>query len=187
MPPLARGRTRCPAPATEGGRRRIQGFAWTAETGVRPLRSKAYLPDEAGSWERRWFEPGPPEFPAFTAGALRYGLNICTELWAMESVARYPSLGVEAILTPRATALATTERWMNLAKTVAVRTGAFSLSSNRRHSDGSCGGVGWIVDPEGREIARTSEAEPFITREVDLAEAARARSAYPRYVFDERP
>jgi N-carbamoylputrescine amidase len=170
-------------PAMANGKRKNQGFAWSAETGARPLRCKSYLPDEAGSWERQWFEAGLADFDAFAAGPLRYGLNICTELWALDAISRYPSLGIQAIMTPRATARDTTERWISLAKTVAVRAGAFSLSSNRRHADGSCGGTGWIIDPEGRELARTSAAEPFVTRELDLRECVRAQATYPRYVF----
>ena len=63
------------------------------------------------------------------------------------------------------------------------RTGAFSLSSNRRHDDGSCGGAGWIIDPEGNELARTSAAIPFATRDLDLNSSLAAKSIYPRYVF----
>jgi len=141
------------------------------------------MPDEAGNWERKWFEPGSTEFPAFIADSLCYGLNICTELWALESIERYPTLGVQAVLTPRATARDTTERWITLGKTIAVRAGVFSFSSNRTHADGSCGGAGWIINPEGSELARTSATEPFITKELDLTEATRAQATYPRYVF----
>ena len=171
------------APAIVNGKLRNLGFAWSDERGVVPLRSKAYMPDEPGNWERTWFDAGPDEFPAYVAGPLRFGMNICTELWALDAIARYPSLAVQAVMTPRATASATTERWMNLAKTVAVRIGAFSISSNRRHADGSCGGVGWIINPEGAEVARTSESEPFVTRELDLAESTSAQATYPRYIF----
>jgi N-carbamoylputrescine amidase len=90
-------------------------------------------------------------------------------------------------VTPRATAAATTERWIALAKTAAVRAGAFSLSSNRRHAAGSCGGVGWIIDPEGNELARTSESRPAVTDDISLADSESAKSRYPRYVFAETP
>ena len=118
-----------------------------------------------------------------SCGRLRFGLNICTELWALETLGPYAAAGVHAVVTPRATAAATTERWVALAKTVAVRTGAFSLSSNRRHDDGSCGGAGWIIDPEGNELARTSAEVPFATRDLDPQSSLAARSTYPRYVF----
>jgi len=160
-----------------------QGFLWSRAAGHQALRRKADLPDEPGFFEARWFAPGPREFPAFTAGPLTFGLNVCTELWALESVCAYPALGVQAVLTPRATELWTTDLWVALARTVAVRSGAFSVSSNRRHADGSCGGAGWIIDPEGVELARTSLSEPFVTREIDLSRVAAARATYPRYVF----
>lgn len=174
-------------PVSRSGRPLNQGFLWHREQGLVPLRCKAYLPNEAGGWEATWFDRGEAVFPAYEAGALVFGLNICTELWALDSVCGYPAQGVQAIVTPRASGLATTERWVALAKTIAVRCGAYSLSSNRRHADGACGGVGWIIDPEGAEIARTSQAEPFVTREVDLSQSKAAQSVYPRYVFASPP
>lgn len=173
-------------PATEAGTRRNRGFLWSSGSGLSVLRDKAYLPNEPGSWEANWFAPGGREFTVHAAGELRFGLHICTELWALDAVSRYPAQGVQALLTPRATAASSTERWIALARTLAVRIGAFSFSSNRRSADGSSGGTGWLIDPEGREIARTSAQEPFATREVDLAACAAARSSYPRYVFLDR-
>jgi len=170
-------------PRTLEGKPFNQGFLWSAQSGFTALRSKRHLPDEPGGWEARWFTRGDAGFPVFSAGSLRFGLNICTELWALETVGPYAEAGAHAVITPRATAAATTERWLSLARTVAVRTGAFSLSSNRRHDDGSCGGVGWIIDPEGEVLARTSAANPFATREIDLGASTAAQSRYPRYVF----
>lgn len=174
-------------PVSRSGRPLNQGFLWHREQGLVPLRCKAYLPNEAGGWEATWFDRGEAVFPAYEAGELVFGLNICTELWALDSVCCYPAQGVQAIVTPRASGQATTERWVALAKTVAVRCGTYSLSSNRRHADGACGGVGWIIDPEGVEVARTSQTEPFVTREVDLSQSKAAQSVYPRYVFANPP
>jgi len=171
------------APATTAGKPFNQGFLWSADHGRIPLRSKRFMPDEPGGWEARWFTRGTEEFAVFSAGPLDFGLNICTELWALETFGPYAAAGAHAVVTPRATAAATTERWAALARTVAVRTGAFSLSSNRRHDDGSCGGAGWIIDPEGNELARTSAAVPFATRDLYLKASSVAQSTYPRYVF----
>jgi N-carbamoylputrescine amidase len=172
-------------PVTTASQRMNQGFLWSPDSGVLPLRSKRYFPNEPGGWEARWFTEGSEEFPIFSAGPLKFGLNICTELWALETFGPYAKAGVQAIISPRATAAATTERWLALARTVAVRAGAFSVSSNRRHNDGSCGGVGWIIDPEGNELARTSASKPIATVDLDLRLSANARSRYPRYVFDQ--
>jgi N-carbamoylputrescine amidase len=90
-------------PVTVDGWRLNQGYLWSAARGVIPLRGKFFLPNEPDSWEARWFDRGDPEFPSFRAGALTFGLNICTELWAVETYAPYAAHGVQAILAPRAT------------------------------------------------------------------------------------
>jgi len=160
-----------------------QGYLWAADGGIRPLRSKYFLPEEPGSWEATWFQRGDPTFPVFHAGAVSFGLNICTELWALETYAAYARLGVELVLSPRATALETTKTWLAAGVVGAVRSGAFSLSSNRVDPSGTCGGGGWIIDPTGDVLAFTSAAEPFATRDIDMTRAAEAKESYPRSVF----
>jgi N-carbamoylputrescine amidase len=174
-------------PAEIEGRRLNQGYLWSAGGGVQPLRSKYFLPEEPGSWEATWFGRGDPVFPAFHAGPVSFGLNICTELWALETYPAYAALGIELLLSPRATAAATTAKWLAMGVVAAVRTGSFSLSSNRVDRAGGCGGRGWIIDPAGEVLAVTSGTEPFATREIDLMESAKARSSYPRYVFAGSP
>jgi predicted amidohydrolase len=172
-------------PVHVDGRRLNQGYLWSVAAGVQPLRSKYFLPEEPGSWEATWFERGDPVFPAFHAGPVSFGVNICTELWALETFAAYAALGVELLLSPRATARATTTRWLAVGVVAAVRAGAFSLSSNRVDPTGACGGSGWIIDPAGEVLAVTTAAAPFATREIDLTQAARAKESYPRSVFAE--
>jgi N-carbamoylputrescine amidase len=170
-------------PTRVNARRLNQGYLWSKSAGATPLRSKYFLPQEAGSWEASWYQRGDETFPAFRAGSVRFGLNICTELWALETYAAYAALGVELVLSPRATAAATTAKWLAAGVVAAVRAGAFSLSSNRVDTIGGCGGQGWIIDPAGDVLATTSKAEPFATRDIDLSMATRARESYPRYVF----
>ncbi|MEP6495996.1 MAG: carbon-nitrogen hydrolase family protein [bacterium] len=172
-------------PARWGDRRLNQGYLWSEAAGVQPLRSKYFMPNEPGSWEAKWFQKGDAEFPAFGAGSVAFGVNICTELWAVETYAAYAALGVELVLSPRATALATTTKWLAAGVVAAVRSGAFSVSSNRVEPSGACGGGGWIIDPSGELLAMTSVSEPFATRDIDVAQAARAKESYPRYVFSE--
>jgi len=170
-------------PVTLRGRRLNQGFLWSRGAGIVPLRSKFFLPREVGSWEAHWFDRGDAEFPAFRAGALSFGLNICSELWALETYAAYAAAGVQAILSPRATAAATAERWLAAGVVAAVRSGAYSLSSNRVDPSGSCGGVGWVIAPDGRVLASTTPEAPFATVGIDLAAPGAARRAYPGYLF----
>ncbi|MFL5492945.1 MAG: carbon-nitrogen hydrolase family protein [Gemmatimonadales bacterium] len=160
-----------------------QGYLWSPAGGMTPLRRKVFLPDEPGGWEARWFDRGDPEFPAFQAGALTFGLNICTELWALETYGAYVARGVHVILSPRATAAATTAKWLSVGVVAAVRSGAFSLSSNRVDPMGAYGGVGWIISPDGQILATTTPESPFATIDMDLAASAAARDRYPCYVF----
>lgn len=170
-------------PATIEGRRFNQGYLWSARGGLAPLRRKFYLPDEPGGWEAHWFHRGDPTFPVFRAGALSFGLNICTELWAVETYAAYAAQKVQVILSPRATATATTAKWLSVGVVAAVRSGAFSLSSNRVDPTGAGGGIGWIISPDGQILASTTADAPFATVDIDLAATTAARDSYPRYIL----
>ena len=170
-------------PATLAGRPFNQGFLWSASANLTPLRRKYFLPAEPGGWETNWFDRGDPAFPVYHAGALSFGLNICTELWALETYAAYAAQRVQAILAPRATAAATMAKWLAVGVVAAVRTGAYCLSSNRVDPTGACGGAGWIIDPDGRTLARTTPEAPFATLEIDLTASTAAHTSYPRYVF----
>ena len=176
-------------PVTIGGQRLNEGFLWSAQTGYAPLRRKFHLPDEPGGWEAQWFERGDAAFPRFNAGPLAFGLNICTELWALDTYAHYAALGgLQAILSPRATAAATTDKWLAVGTVAAVRTGAYSLSSNRAdHAAGTYGGAGWVISPDGALLARTTAEQPFCTADIDLNAATTAHGTYPRYVFAHHP
>jgi N-carbamoylputrescine amidase len=170
-------------PITIDGRPFNQGYLASAADGVTPLRCKFLMPDEPGGWEARWFDRGDADFPAYSAGPLSFGLNICSELWALESYAGYAKMDVQAILSPRATAAATTAKWLSAGVVAAVRSGAFSLSSNRVDPTGTFGGVGWIINPDGEILASTTRDMPFATIDVDLAAPIAARATYPRYIF----
>jgi N-carbamoylputrescine amidase len=171
-------------PVTIDGRPFNEGYIWSRVGGLTPLRRKFYLPAEPGGWEARWFDRGDPAFPAFHAGSFSFGLNICTELWALETYAAYAALGVQVILSPRATASATAAKWLSVGVVAAARSGAFSLSSNRVDPTGAYGGGGWIIDPEGHVLASTTPDAPFATLDIDLAASVAARGGYPRYVFN---
>jgi N-carbamoylputrescine amidase len=171
-------------PATVRGRPLNQGYLWSSAAGVRPLRSKHYMPEAPGEWEARWFDRGEPVFPAYTEGSFRFGLNICTELWSLDTCAGYARDKVEIIFSPRASAAATTVKWLSAGVVAAALSGAFSVSSNRVDPAGACGGVGWITSPEGKILASTTVKAPFATVDIDLAVSARARVAHPCNIFN---
>src|SRR5262249_37847040 len=85
-----------------------EGFLWSRSERCVSLRRKYFMPAEPGGWESHWFTAGDAEFPGYAAGPLTFGLNICTELWALETYAAYAAAGVGAVLCPRATSPKTT-------------------------------------------------------------------------------
>lgn len=173
-------------PVTFEGARFNQAVAWEPETGLVPGHRKTYLPDEPGFWEATWYQRGPTRFDPMVLARGSMGLLICTELWFLEQARHYGRAGVELLLVPRATESATVDKWIAAGRVAAVCAGAYGLSSNRRGEAGETrmGGGGWVCDPDGVLLARTSTAVPFITVELDLERAWDAKHSYPRYVQD---
>ncbi len=172
-------------PVTHGRRRLNEGFVWEPGTGYRGVHTKSYLPDEAGFWEASWYERGDGTFTVTTAGAARVGFQICTDLWFLEHARMLGRQGAQIIAIPRATPAATIPKWLAGGRVAAVVSGAYTVSSNRTAPPGGeadLGGVGWIADPEGQIVATTSPDRPFVTLDLDLTVADRARRTYPRYV-----
>jgi N-carbamoylputrescine amidase len=63
----------------------------------------------------------------------------------------------------------------------AIMSGCFVASSNRRSYDSTAfAGRSWLVSPEGELLAETNADTPFLTVDIDLEEAMRAKSTYPR-------
>ncbi len=165
-----------------------EGFVWTAGDGYRPVHAKVYLPDEPGFWEASWYDRGPRVFEAVEIAGVRVGFLICTELWFNAHARDYAGQGVHVVVCPRATPLSSVDKWIVGGRTAAVVSGAFCLSSNRSGTgrDGLMwGGAGWMVEPaEGRLLGITESARPFLTLDLDLAQAESAKLTYPRYVAD---
>ena len=89
------------------------------------------------------------------------------------------------IAVPRVTPASSRERWLVGGRAAAIVSGAFCVSSNRGGISAAgdpFGGQGWIIDPDGDVLAVTSDAEPFATRDLELARAQEAKTTYPRYV-----
>jgi N-carbamoylputrescine amidase len=68
---------------------------------------KHYFPQEAGYFERTWFEPTRPGFEPVALGPLRVGVLLCTELMFTEWARLYGRLGAHLIAVPRASGLST--------------------------------------------------------------------------------
>ncbi len=174
------------APRDEDGKRFNVAYLWTAEQGLRWVHRKTYLPNDEGYWEANWYDRAPIDFQPVDLNGRSIGLMICTEIWFMQHARDFGKRGVHLLLNPRSTPAHTNDKWLAGGRTAAVVAGAFCLSSNHvgRVDKLNLGGAGWICDPDGVVLATTSQANPFVTLDLDLAQAELAKAAYPRYVDD---
>lgn len=165
-----------------------EGYVWSATGGYRATHRKYYLPNEAGFWEANWYAPGDKEFTPLETELCKIGFLICTEMWFTEHARSYARSGVDIVTAPRATGLASADKWVAGGRAAAVMSGAFCISSNRGGVDASgfeWGGHGWIIEPEeGEVLGLTTPDEPFLTIDVDLDIAIAAKRTYPRYVSE---
>ncbi|NOH10942.1 MAG: carbon-nitrogen hydrolase family protein [Chloroflexi bacterium] len=169
------------------GENHNDGFVWDVEKGSRFAHRKYYLPNEPGFWEATWYRRGDKSFEAIDSGEAKVGFQICTELWFTEHSRNYAKQGVHIIAAPRATELSSADKWLAGGRAAAVMSGAYCLSSNRIGTDINgleWGGHAWVIDPDGEVLGVTTEAEPFLTVEIDLAKAEAAKQGYPRDILE---
>jgi len=178
-------------PIIRSGRRFNEGFLWDKKSGCHSCHVKYYLPDEKGFWEASWYERGEGDFRVYSWGGINIGFLICTELWFNWHARKYAEQGLHLLVCPRVTPQSSVDKWIAGGVAAAVISGAFCLSSDLTgpNIEGiEFGGAGWIIEPEeGRVLGVTTKDEPFVTRDIDLEEAVRAKHTYPRYVEDPPP
>ena len=175
-------------PVIRDEKRLNEGFVWEVASGYKPAHIKYYLPDEEGFWEASWYERGNKKFEVTQTSKGKVGFLICSELWFNSHAREYSKQGIDFLVCPRVTPKGSVDKWVSGGRTAAVVSGAYCLSSNFRCSDSQeleFGGTGWIIEPEeGNVLGLTSREHPFLTLEIDLSIAKKAKQTYPRYVPD---
>ena len=174
-------------PVYKKGKRNNDAFIWDSNSGFRYAHTKYYLPNEQGYWEASWYESGDGDFEPIQADKAMLGFVICTDIWFFQHSRAYGKKGVHMIACPRATPRTTLEKWLVGGRAAAVVSGAFVISSNKINHDeeeADLGGQGWIVGPNGKVLGLTTQEQPFLTLDLDLTKAEKAKEAYPRYVKD---
>lgn len=187
LPELAPAVVLSSRPVEKGGRRLNEAYVWEPEYGYQGVHGKFYLPDEEYYWEASWYQRGDSDFPAVQAGEFKVGFLVCSEMWFMEHARGYGKQAAHIIAVPRATPNATRDKWLAGGRTAAVVSGAYCLSSccaGPLDEPLALGGQGWVIGPDGEVVGTTSRDDPFLTAEIDLREAERAKNTYPRYVLD---
>lgn len=178
-------------PVLDGDTPHNDAFIWQSDadsgTSPVPVHRKYYLPNEPGFWEATWYRRADaPRFQAAGAGPAKVGFMICSDLWFGEHARGYALQGIHILANPRATEHQSVDKWIAGGRALAVMAGAYCLSANRAgYSEGvHWGGAGWVIDPNGILLATTSDGQPFVTLEIDLAIADAAKATYPRDIAE---
>ncbi|WP_262693933.1 carbon-nitrogen hydrolase family protein [Kordiimonas aquimaris] len=169
------------------GSPRNQAYVWTESTSAVGFHEKVFLPNEPGYWEHNWYDRGSKNFDTAHALGMRIGVQICTEMWFFEWARHYSKAKVDLLCVPRATTHTSLDKWLAGGQAAAICSGAYCLSSNLWRPVGdkaNCGGMGWIIDPDGNVLATTNKDNPFTTLEIDLELPKTAKNTYPRYVAE---
>ena len=175
-------------PVIDNGKRHNEGFIWQTESGYDSSHIKYYLPDEEGFWEASWYQRGKRDFNVVRCRGVNIGFLICTELWFFEHARQYSQQDIHLLVCPRVTPQSSVDKWIAGGRAAAVVSGAFCLSSNLSGPNTKSiafGGAGWVIEPEeGTVLGVTSQNFPFVTVDIELQQAERAKRTYPRYVLD---
>jgi len=172
-------------PESEGSLSVNTAFVWSAATGIMPVHTKQFFPNEGGFYEARWFERGERSFGIADAGGIGVGFLICTDVMFNEWARYYGRNGAHLIAVPRATPVGSIDRWKTMCSAAAIVSGCYVASSNRSGVDESgleFAGRGWIINPSGNVIAETSLEQPVVTAELDLSLVKKSQGEYPCYV-----
>lgn len=143
---------------------------------------KNHIPEEPGFWETSHYVSGT-NYPVPIDGfAMPLGVQICSDINRPEGSHLLGAMGAEAILAPRATELATYEKWKPVFIANALTSCAYVLSVNRPRpeQDVLIGGPSIAVAPNGTVLLETTDPVGFVT--LDRAAIAEARTAYPGYL-----
>ena len=173
-------------PVAGSGRLANEAFL-LANGSYHPAHHKHYFPQEEGWYERDWFAPVRPGFEVVDHGELRIGALLCTELFFNEWARHYRRLGANIIAAPRA-AVGLNTRWSTAGAMAAIVSGCYVVSSNRsehaQRPQGLFGGEGFVYDPNGELVAKTSASSPIALVDIDLGMVKTAQQGYPCYVSE---
>jgi len=148
--------------------------------GSRPIEDagRRYLPDAPDGWEATWFDRGSLDPSPLSFRDLRVGFQLCTEMLFTELSWKIGRAGAHLIAAPRATG--GHRRWRAAASLMAIVSGCFVASANRRSYDrDDFVGQSWVVSPEGEVLTETRAEAPIATVDIDVREATSAKQTYP--------
>lgn len=166
----------------ENGIRRNTSVVISAAGDIIGTYSKTHLPQEPGFWETSHYVQGTSYGQPFEIDQFKFGVQICSDANRPEGSHLYGAMGALAILNPRATELATYERWRPVFIANALTSGLYFLSVNRPVPEQGVliGGPSIAVSPRGEVLVETKDPVAVATLERVKVEAS--KHLYPGYL-----
>jgi predicted amidohydrolase len=164
------------------GVRRNTALVFDARGDLLATYCKMHLPREPGFWETDHYEPGLEPATVIQGLAVPVGIQICSDANRPEGTHVLGALGATAVLVPRATELATWDRWRVVFRANALTSCCYVLSVNRPapESDVLIGGPSIAVDPDGQVLAESTD--PITIATVETSKVREAARSYPGYL-----
>ena len=143
---------------------------------------KLHLPEEEGFWETSHYDPGDKPPSVIDGLAMRFGIQICSDVNRPEGSLLLGALGAEVIVCPRATEAATFPRWKTVLTANALTSCTYVISVPRPEPEFGVplGGPSFAVGPGGNVLVESAEAMTLVSIERNVIEQARQR--YPGYL-----
>jgi predicted amidohydrolase len=143
---------------------------------------KLHVPCEPGFWEADHYETGDGWTPPCEGFGLSIGLQICSDAQRPTVWQALSAMGAELILAPRATPVASYERWRTVLRANAVTSAVWVVSVNRPRPERGVpiGGPSLVIAPDGSVVVETEAPLTVVT--LDSASVRKARRDYPGYL-----
>lgn len=150
-----------------------------------------HITDYEGFHEQGYYHPGDRGMPVYDTRAGRIGVAICYDRHYPEVMRALGAAGAELVVIPQAGTLGEWPEGLYEAevRVAAFQNGYFAALANRVGLEGKLhfSGESFVVDPEGRVLARgKSLEEDLVLADVDLAACARS-TARRLFWKDRRP
>jgi agmatine deiminase len=164
------------------GVRRNTALIFDAAGSLRATYCKLHIPEEPGFWETSHYEAGEEPPTPIDGFAMPIGVQICSDINRPMGSHILAAHGARVILAPRATELATYERWRTVFRATALTACAYVLSVNRPNPELGVliGGPSIAVAPNGGILLETTETLGVVT--LDAAPHEQAKIDYPGYL-----
>lgn len=175
----------------EDGKRYDSSPVFDADGALLGITRMIHITDYAGFHERDYYHPGDNGVPVYQTSAGRIGVAICYDRHYPEVMRALGVAGAEVVVIPQAGTLGEWPEGLYEAevRTAAFQNGYFTVLANRVGEEGKLhfAGESFVVDPEGRVLARgKSLEEDLVIADLDL-EACKTSTARRLFWRDRRP